>query len=121
MKNLRTICFGAALAATTLTACGSGDDDEAIAVPEGADFCSVFNDEYLPIVRSPTAFGEDGFDEETDELIRLARILEQVSPEELSGAAAQNVGYYEAIGNTESVADFVDGNLELFTYGLDNC
>jgi len=123
MKNSSRSMLCAVALAAAFTGCGSDENAQegAADIPEGATFCDVYNDQYNPILSSPTAFGEDGFEAESEELVRIARALQELSPPELADSAAANVGYHEAARDVESVAAFVDGNLEVYMYALDNC
>lgn len=96
-----------------LAACGGDDDDAAggpVVVPDGATLCGTFNDDYFPILTSPTAFGEDGWEDEAAELVRLSQILEQLAPADQADNAAANVDYFEALAAVESASAFVPGS-----------
>ncbi len=119
--SLRAMTAGFVAVTASLTACGGSSGSEEVAVPDGATFCSVFNEDYLPIINAPTAFGEDGFAEESEELVRLASIMATLAPSDISEAAQVNVSYHEGVRDVASVSEFVPGNLDTFQYGLDNC
>lgn len=111
------------LAGVGVAACGDDDDGAAgpASVPEGATLCGVANDDYFPILDSPTPFGEEGWEAEAAELVRLAQILEQLAPADQAANAADNVGYFEALAAVESASEFVPGSNEFTAYLRTTC
>ena len=109
-------------AAAALAGCGGGDDATAAAeVPEGATLCGVYAEDYQPILTNPTAFGEEGFEEEAQELVTLAQQLEALAPADVAEDAADNTGYFRALANTESASDFVSGSNAFNQYLAEEC
>ena len=122
-----------ALALTGLTACGGSDDSSQstdtdqdsntdqstdtdqdsdgrsspAGVPDDATLCAIYINEYKVILDSPTPFGEDGWEDEAQELVRLAGTLEELAPADQAANAAANVGYFQALADVESASEFV--------------
>ncbi|MEZ5376022.1 MAG: hypothetical protein R2733_05860 [Acidimicrobiales bacterium] len=109
------------LAVSALTACGGGSDEASVAVPEGATLCSVYTDSYEPILSAPTAFGEDGWEDEAKQLVDLAKQLEQLAPAEQADNATANVGYFQALADVKSASEFVPGSNDFNSYLRSSC
>lgn len=118
----------AVVTALAATACGGSDDstadttnDTTVEVPDGATLCGVYTDEYKVIVDSPTPFGEDGWEDEAQELLRLAGVLEQLAPADQAADASANVGYFQALADVESASESIEGSNAFNLYLVETC
>ena len=123
---------GAVIVAALITgACGGSDESSSdsagtdappgVEVPDGATLCGTYADEYKVILDGPTVFGEDGWDAEAQELVRLATILQQLAPADQAANAAANVGYFQALADVESAGEFVDGSNAFNFFLIEDC
>ena len=90
-------------------------------VSDGATLCGVYTDEYRVVLDSPTPFGEDGWEDEAQELVRLAEVLEQLAPADQSANAAANVGYFQALADVESASELVADSNTFNVYLVETC
>jgi hypothetical protein len=131
-----TIAAVAVITALATAACGGADDttstadpivtesardETAVDVPEGATLCGVYTDEYQVLLDSPTPFGEDGWEDEAQELLRLAAVLEQLAPDEQAANAEANVGYFQALADVESASEFIEGSNAFNLFLIETC
>ncbi len=116
-----TTALGAFFAACSLAACGSGDDEASVDIPDGATLCGVYAEVYQPILSDPTAFGEDGWEDEAGELLAQSRVLAQLAPADQAENADANVAYFQALADIESAADHVAASNEFNTYLRTTC
>ncbi len=113
--------LGALVLTVALVGCGGGSDELAVEVPEGVSLCDVYTDTYQPILLSPIAFGEDGWEDQANELVAQAQLLEQLAPPEQADNAKANVGYFQAQADVVSASEFVAGSNEFNAYIGSTC
>ena len=118
-RSMSSLALALVLAGA-LAGCG-GSDEAAVEVPEGATLCGVYTESYQPILTSPIAFGEDGWEEQANELVAHAKLLEQLAPADQADNAKANVGYFQAQADVASASEFVAGSNDFNTYLGSTC
>ena len=143
IRPLTLTVAAAIVAASSLAACGGGSDDAdagtdtvavtgtgavpegdpvaTVAIPEGATLCGVYLEEYKPILDTPIAFGEDGWEAEAAELVRISTIMAQLAPEEQRADADDNVRYFVALAEVSSADRYIEGSNAFNLYAIETC
>jgi hypothetical protein len=118
----------AATALVLLVAACGGDEtagvdavDVTVAVPDGADFCSIFSGEYDEALGNAVPVTDEAFTERTAVIVVWAEALATLAPDEIADEAQDNLDYHRAQAAIESAAEFIPGSNAMHEWARSNC
>jgi len=117
----------AAVLALLVVACGGdeiadvGAAEITVAVPDGADFCSVFTGEYDAALGNAVPVTDEAFAERTAVIVVWAEVLVTFAPDEIAEEAQANLDYHRAQAAIESAAEFIPGSNAMHEWARSNC
>lgn len=126
--NARRLC-SVLIVVVSAAGCGGSDTPDttspttgpALAVPENATFCSVFDDQYAAALAAAVPATDSAFEQQSELIVAWAEVLRDLASDEVALLAGDNVAYHQAQADLRSAADFIPGSNEMHAWARSNC